>query len=60
MSDRLDDPEFEPSDARLSDLAVRAFARIENTHGREVEHIRREIEDARATVLRVLESGGAR
>lgn len=60
MSDRLDDPEFEPSDSQLADAAVRAFTRIEDVHGKEAEHIRRAIAASRAAVLRILETRGAR
>lgn len=60
MSERLDDPEFEPSDAQLCDVAVRAFARIQDVHGLEVEHIRRDIAAAREAVFRVIDARGSR
>lgn len=60
MNPRLDDPDFEPSDAQLCDVAVRAFARIQDVHEQEIEHVRHDIEATRAEVLRALAGRAAR
>lgn len=57
MSTHLDDPAFEPSDAQLADVAVRAFACADAVHV--LEQIRVEIAEARDELLRDLDERGA-
>jgi hypothetical protein len=54
VSRNLADPEFEPTDAELTELSIRAFAGIRAEHERALQELRLRIAAARRDVLRDL------
>lgn len=50
----LADPDFEPSDADLTELSKRAFAGVRREHALALEELRARIEVARSEVLQRL------
>ncbi len=62
MSERINlaDPEFEPTDAQLIELSVRAFAGVRSARENAFQKLRAEIAVARESVLRELDDRPAR
>lgn len=59
-SGTLADPDFEPSDRALGELALGAFARARASHELELERVHRDVERARERATRELDERGAR
>jgi hypothetical protein len=61
MSEKIDltDPGFEPTDAQLMGLSIRAFADVARRHEISLSKLRAQIVAAREQALKALETRGA-